>query len=149
MIGTTEVGPWRDFENYVPSLKALPHPLFRGLADADWRLSTTLERADPEGKKSLRWYYGLIKSIEPQLQAFGRKTWDDPTLDPSWANSRDYRQAQTMLGSAATVGYMAHLRHHGFPSPLLATGRSPRIWRRSLHSDLQLGPSLTESRFLP
>lgn len=122
---------WETFEQKVKELRA-EHTkessplLFRGQGDANWRLTTTLERF---GGKSMLFseYYRLIcASIGPEVKTFAGV--DVPEYAPSIDTFRD--PELLWLHRWPTVPlyrYMAYLRHVGFPSPLLDWSQSPFV----------------------
>jgi hypothetical protein len=93
---------------------------FRGVSDANWNLETTLERRNAKSF-SVAEYYELARRIKPEVEAFTKAKWDVP----DWCEPENNfaRHFSTM----PAFGYIAHLRHHGFPSPLLDWSRSPYV----------------------
>ena len=89
-------------------------PRFRGHADAEWKLETTLERFTKKPSWSQEQYYKAIRDIRPAVISITGKSWDIPEFED---------------GKLAPSGYefMIYLRHHGFPSPLLDWTRSPYV----------------------
>ena len=75
-------------------------------------------------------YYGVITAVQPHIQSFIKTTWDE--IEP-------YEEIEKMATHATKLafylwedrlrasGYMAYLRHHGFPSPMMDWTRSPYI----------------------
>jgi hypothetical protein len=97
--------------------------LFRGHGNDSWGLMTTLERHHP-GNLRLDQYYRLIEGVKPQLESLTERRWSTPTYPEylKWLDAWD-----DVLGHWPAYDYMAHLRHQGFPSPLLDWTRSPYI----------------------
>jgi hypothetical protein len=106
-----------------------PELLFRGQSDSDWRLSTTLERADCEGMTFDEYYRLAVARARPTVEAFTDAVWEVPDYDT--ALEQAFRTDRELFFSREfpSVGfyrYMVYLRHHGFPSPLLD-------WTSSMH----------------
>lgn len=102
--------------------------LFRGQASACWSLDTTLER---NGRKDMWFsdYYRVISKILPQVETFTQRKWDIPPYTKIGEMTRNSETFGEDLGAGRLPAYlyMAYLRHHGFPSPLLDWTRSPYI----------------------
>lgn len=93
-------------------------PVFRGQANASWKLETTLERMGCKDYSVGR-YYRQLDSAHRYLSGFSRTVWNfDPNPDVSW---------DTMRITPPNYGFIAYLRHHGFPSPLLDWSLSPYV----------------------
>jgi hypothetical protein len=92
--------------------------LYRGQANSEWKLTTTLERYfKPD--VFLEDYYSIISAARPQIESFTSKVWGIP----EYSEPDDF-----FIGSKLPAyDYMVYLRHHGFPSPLLDWTRSPFI----------------------
>lgn len=95
--------------------------LFRGQADADWSLATTLERF---GKFNLplKTYERYLAAVKPAIESYTEKSFqfhhkNEQTDSPSFILS----DVSLLKGQ---YEFMAYLRHHGFPSPLLDWSRS-------------------------
>lgn len=101
--------------------------LFRGLSDSTWPLATTLERA---GRQAMHVgeYYKLIFPLKPQIESLTGLTWEMATPPEMEKSLQDFDTWNLRrFPDPAAYGYMVHLRHHGFPSPLLDWTRSPYV----------------------
>ena len=95
-------------------------PLYRGQADANWRLVTTLERETKRDMTMARYHRDYIGAAHTLLAGFDEKqrVWEKDA-DCSY-NALNYR-------AAPNYEFMGYLRHHGFPSPLLDWTTSPWV----------------------
>lgn len=131
--GTMEsrAGNWQEFEIWLQELQTMHAKcglIFRGQANSEWLLESALER---NGKQCTRFseYYELIARIAPAVgtftetripmldQAVLMKEVCDPELF-----ARAYYAAD-IHPPGVLFEFMAYLRHHGFPSPLLDWSR--------------------------
>jgi hypothetical protein len=152
-----DLGTWEEFEEKLKQLRnerarhqSLPGPrsselLFRGQENSCWPLSTTLERS---GRKEmlLEQYCLLICRVQPQVETFTGSSWDLPQWPEIKKLLGEFNHQETQrhsyeywLQQGDVYSYMVHLRHHGFPSPLLDWTRSPYIaaffaFRRAIES---------------
>jgi hypothetical protein len=100
--------------------------LFRGQADSRWSLGTTLDRK--HARMPFRDYYRLIGRIKPQIESLTNNDWPIPEVPEVERQSKDYEFYNLLWsGRCPAYAYMAYLRHHGFPSPLLDWSRSPYV----------------------
>ena len=107
--------------------------LFRGQPNDKWKLETTLERYSKD-KWTLKSYAELVGRCAPEVESF---TGRDFKLPEYWKFSshieKEFDEAHRsgfafqMLVKPALYDYLAYLRHHRFPSPLLDWSRSPYV----------------------
>lgn len=127
---------WDAFESELQALRQesvskYPRPLllFRGHCDAEFELSTTLERTCREEIPFGSYYRLAATQIKPAVETFTGVTWDVPSwtmeLEKSFHDG-DLRAARA-FPTPAFYRYMVYLRHHGFPSPLLDWSYSPYV----------------------
>lgn len=98
--------------------------LFRGQSDSAWLLETTMER-NLKLPVSLKDYYNFAYTAKTRLETFTGKEWKIPTPPEyeKWLNEKDALDIYPFPG----YEFIAYLRHHGFPSPLLDWTASPYI----------------------
>ena len=132
-MNETRLNDWQEFEHKINDLrKEFPKPaklVFRGIGDSTWPLKTTLERHQSV-EMSFTDYYRVITAVQPQIQSFTKTTWNEiePYLEVE-RMAREYEELDLRLSmdQFRAYGYMAYLRHHGFPSPLMDWTHSPYI----------------------
>jgi hypothetical protein len=133
-VKVVDLETWKDFEKELLVLQTLrgghqakgsyTSPLlFRGHADADWPLQTTLERSKP-GRTVLVDYYKVITRMQSEIETFTGIRWNILGWEKynQWATTTDL-----VPGDFPDYDCMLWLRHQGFPSPLLDWTRSPYI----------------------
>jgi len=131
-----DVSTWEDFEKQVQDLRKereassdSPNSslLFRGQEDSCWLLKTTLDRK--RERMLFTDYYHVISRIQPQIETLKEREWPIPDYPEVEKSTREYDAFSLQLWSGRCPGYayMAYLRHHGFPSPLLDWTRSPYV----------------------
>lgn len=102
--------------------------LFRGQSNSCWKLSTTLERK--RERMLYRDYYRIIDRIKPQIETLAGGDWSIPSYpEVKSLVIKTYEEFNNILwaGDRPAYAFMAYLRHHGFPSPLLDWSRSPYV----------------------
>jgi hypothetical protein len=133
---TIKLESWEHFETQMSSLfqetKKLragtrlhvSDMLFRGQSDSSWNLQTTLERYSPD-HLVVKEYYRCIAAAKNQIEAHTGREWiiPTPTDYATWVDSQKPFGLFSLLG----YDYVVHLRHFGFPSPLLDWTRSPYV----------------------
>jgi hypothetical protein len=101
--------------------------LFRGHGHASWPLETTLERSGGQ-QLSFADYYRIIAAVRPQIETFTETRWDIPEYPAIETLAKNYDELSlSFYGRFPAYSYMAYLRHHGFPSPLLDWTRTPYV----------------------
>jgi len=126
-----------DFPSYVEKLrrafveKKPLNILFRGQADAEWELETTLQRLgnrigfDFVFENYLRKAIGICGAID----TYTSSKWNLDNSDISFDRFEDLTAAnpQTLKTRKKFIEYLIYLRHCGFPSPLLDWSESPYV----------------------
>jgi hypothetical protein len=129
---------WRDLKESVADLREaattrrqaqvkgyVSQLLYRGQANAEWKLNTSLDRARSE-PVLLEKYYSALWAALPVVESFTGRSF--PTLDILEV-SRELAQPDGPFFPKPPPAYevLVHFRHHGFPSPLLDWSRSFQI----------------------
>jgi len=130
---TIDLETWEQFEEELKTRNITigDKYLFRGHENSSWSLDTTLERRGLRGIPFAD-YYRLISVIRAQIETFTSTAWGELPQYPEIANlAQEYDKFSLMLdgigGTFPAYSYMAYLRHHGFPSPLLDWSRTPYV----------------------
>lgn len=100
------------------------HLLYRGQANHEWELQTTLERSGARIER-LTDYYRSIAIAKTRIETFTEKAWpeiDYLKIDPHFRNYDALRNQPP-----PAYEFLVYLRHHGFPSPLLDWTSTPYI----------------------
>jgi hypothetical protein len=124
-----QLGSWEEFQEKVvsfedPTRKPWDEVWFRGQANAEWRLQTTLERRSTKIQAVVT-YLNVIAEIKSAIETFTGTDFHMPTHMDVETTCREYDRFEWVLRESAT--YLAHLRHGGFPSPLLDWTHSPYV----------------------
>jgi len=98
--------------------------LFRGQANADWPLETTLERYTNQ-KWTVKSYSKLTYRCLHQVESFTERKWNLPPLQEIEKQIKE--SYDDFVVKIPCYDYWVYLRHHGFPSPLLDWSVSPFI----------------------
>jgi hypothetical protein len=141
LVETIELNTWDDFDQQLRALDAeqkavqaqladsgavVSRPLFRGQREAAWALRTTLERYAP-GLTKFTHYYRAILAAKPEIEAYTGLNWDVEPYEDMRKRAWDSDAGFGLQVDFPAYAYMAYLRHHGFPVPLLDWTRSPFI----------------------
>ena len=122
---------WEEFQKFASrheARKAYEEIWFRGQSDAEWPLSTSLERRSQTLVAApfsvAHQYLQLICRIQPAIETFTGNLFSAPDLTAIY-EAKEYRFFWQKLHECAP--YLVHLRHGGFPSPLLDWTVSPYV----------------------
>lgn len=134
------VARWEEFDEKLRELRAkfgsASFPLlFRGQANSDWKLRTTLDRTAKRDLLFSAYYQLICGRMGPEVKTFAGV--DVPEYD-SKASTKFCDRELLMNFEFPPMDlyrYMVYLRHFGFPSPLLDWSRSPYVaaflaWRQ-------------------
>lgn len=130
-IAEVNVTTWEEFEDdFLHGMRESPEfrILYRGQENSEWPLNTTLDRSKQHGMLFAE-YFRRISKIRPEIESFTDRKWKLPDYPAICRDAKEYDSFSLKLtsGRLPAYAYMAYLRHHGFPSPLLDWTRSPYI----------------------
>lgn len=127
---------WKEFEDELDKIHLDLHcykkseydhvstPLFRGQSIATWSLKSTLDRYI-EQPVEFDAYTQYLLRVKPAIESFTERNFTF-----KWNNKSTQQIMAMHLDGGFLEGqyeFMAHLRHHGFPSPLLDWSKSPYV----------------------
>jgi FRG domain len=138
---------WTDFEPEIQRIAAEQQEreaksgrhfgkvLFRGMANANWGVETTLERSYPgeccDATNSFLKYYLKVTSAQPAIETFSGKRWDKIPSYPKFRELLIQNKGKwfdwLLKDQPEVCEFLVYLRHHGFPSPLLDWTTSPYV----------------------
>jgi hypothetical protein len=130
MIKSDDLKSWEEFEEVLQQIKneteelkkttvASTTPiLFRGQKNAEWELESTLER---KVKKEITvdTYFNLMLRVWGSPAIENIEKWSDLERQIKDLDVNNIYSFETQKNCEQIISFMAKLRHHGFPSPLL------------------------------
>jgi FRG domain len=126
-----DVNSWEEFEEQLREIRAKVKSqlFFRGQSNSTWPLSSTLDREPCGARTFFKDYYHSISKAATEIESLTSKEWDIPDYPTveKWVTEYDEFSRKLSFGQFPAYSYMVHLRHHGFPSPLLDWSRSPYV----------------------
>jgi len=97
------------------------HILFRGQSDSEWKIETSLERHGKE-RIGCNEFYLQIDAYKPLINPLINRKFERKTNRAGYPF--DFDQYEEGSWELPEMEYLAYLRHHGFPTPLVDWSRS-------------------------
>jgi len=131
-IETTNLGNWEEFREEIKKIRDEHGKssfdgtefnfkiLYRGQSDSNWGLESTLERVFPEELFKMKSYLKIAEECKPEIESLAKRKWK--TL-----SKEEIEKDASFEADLPNIEYLVHLRHCGFPSPLLDWTRSPYV----------------------
>jgi hypothetical protein len=116
-----------EFKKSRETISSTTPIIYRGQADSRWHLESTLER---KVKKdiSVTSYFNLMLKIWNSPASTYKQRWPDLEKEIKECNVDNiYLFPTVRANSREIIRFMSHLRHYGFPSPLLDWTANPLI----------------------
>lgn len=136
MIEEIDVLDWSGFEKLVEKIKDESERiysdqsklLFRGQGSSIWDLETTLERFQ-HPTDTVRNYFSTVNLMRPMIDSLTGHRWETASNEKILQITSDFPSFDREIREQdmPSYDYLAYLRHHGFPSPLLDWTRSPYV----------------------
>jgi hypothetical protein len=133
MPNVIRVTSWEECEKQIKEIEGAHESItgvcFRGQSNSEWPLNSTLERHVCADESVLE-YYRMIGVIRPTIETFTGSSWELPSYQDMAELTGEYDTFSRKLQfEMHNLGYsfLAHLRHQGFPSPLLDWSESPYV----------------------
>lgn len=140
MFGIKQLSSFEEFEQEVEEivsgietakknnpLKIYSAPLFRGQTNSSWKLKSTLERTErylESSEFTYLHYLQILRNVQKDIQRETGKKWNlNQTFGECNLNNYNYQPTPYR----EEYEFMAYLRHHRFPSPLLDWTSSMKV----------------------
>jgi len=133
---TYSINDWKDFDSLIDQIrkkygfrkrrwgKSSNQLLFRGQANSEWHLTTTLERASDK-PWTIESYSKTVLGCSSEIASYTEKDWRLPDHTELMKELKE--TFDSSIPHIPFYEYIVYLRHHSFPSPLLDWTTSPYI----------------------